>query len=84
MHSARVFADYQHATWEMHHIPWDEFRPDLVLPELASAYLDRSWRRPGMVLRDGVVTRAFASAGWTWGGDFASVSDLMHFSANGR
>ena len=57
---------------------------DLVLPELASAYLDRSWRRPGMVLRGGVVTRAFASAGWTWGGDFTSVSDLMHFSANGR
>ncbi len=57
---------------------------DLVLPELAGAYLDRSWRRPGMVLRGGVVTRAFAAAGWTWGGDFSSVSDLMHFSANGR
>jgi len=57
---------------------------DLVLPELASAYLDRSWHRPGMVLRGGVVTRAFAAAGWTWGGDFTSVSDLMHFSANGR
>jgi hypothetical protein len=37
-----------------------------------------------MVLRGGVVTRAVASAGWTWGGDFTSVSDLMHFSANGR
>ena len=45
---------------------------DLVLPELASAYLDRSWHRPGMVLRGGVVTRAFAAAGWTWGGDFSS------------
>jgi hypothetical protein len=58
--------------------------PDLVLPELASSYLDRSWRRPGMILRGGVVTRAFARVGWTWGGDFHSVSDLMHFSANGR
>jgi hypothetical protein len=58
--------------------------PDLVLPELASAYLDRSWHRPGMILRGGVVRRAFASVGWTWGGDFRSVSDLMHFSANGR
>ncbi len=57
---------------------------DLVLPELAGAYLDRSWHRPGMVLRGGVVTRAFAAVGWTWGGDFSSVSDLMHFSANGR
>jgi hypothetical protein len=59
-------------------------RGDLVLPELASAYLDRSWHRPGMVVRGGVVTRAFAAAGWTWGGDFTSVSDLMHFSADGR
>jgi hypothetical protein len=59
-------------------------RGDLVLPELASAYLDRDWRRPGMVLPGGVVTRAFADVGWAWGGDFRSVSDLMHFSANGR
>ena len=57
---------------------------DLVLPELASAYLDRSWRRPGMVRPGGVATKAFAAAGWTWGGDFRTVSDLMHFSANGR
>ena len=33
MHSARVFADYQHATWELHHIPWQDFRPELVRPE---------------------------------------------------
>ena len=59
-------------------------RGDLVLPELASAYLDRDWRRPGMVFPGGVVTRAFADVGWAWGGDFRSVSDLMHFSANGR
>ena len=57
---------------------------DLVLPELASSYLDRGWHRPGMVLPGGVATRAFAAAGWTWGGDFRTVSDLMHFSANGR
>ena len=66
-----------------------ERRPErrrLVLAELASAYLDRSWHRLGMVLPGGVGTRAFADAGWTWGGDFTSVSDscLMHFSANGR
>jgi len=59
-------------------------RGDLVLPELAGAYLDRTWRRPGMILPGGVVTRAFADVGWTWGGDFRSLSDLMHFSANGR
>ena len=57
---------------------------DLVLPELASAYLDRGWRRPGMVRPGDVVTAAFAAAGWDWGGDFASVSDRMHFTATGR
>jgi hypothetical protein len=57
---------------------------DLVLPELASAYLDRTWRRAGMIRPGDVVTRAFAGVGWTWGGDFASVTDYMHFSANGR
>ncbi|HEX2175665.1 MAG TPA: M15 family metallopeptidase [Nocardioidaceae bacterium] len=56
---------------------------DLVLPELASAYLDRGWRRPGMVHPDGVVVRAFESIGWTWGGDFESLEDYMHFSATG-
>ena len=57
---------------------------DLVLPELASAYLDRSWRRPGMIHADGPVVRAFDRVGWTWGGTFQSVLDLQHFSANGR
>ena len=57
---------------------------DLVLPELASAYLDRDRRRPGMIRPGGVVVDAFASIGWTWGGAFDSVSDPMHFSATGR
>ncbi len=57
---------------------------DLVIPELASSYLDRSWRRPGMIFRDGVVWRAFHAVGWTWGGDFHSLKDLHHFSANGQ
>ncbi|MDQ4084959.1 MAG: M15 family metallopeptidase [Actinomycetota bacterium] len=56
---------------------------DLVLPELAGAYLDRGWRRPGMIHPHGVVVDAFASIGWAWGGDFESLSDPMHFSATG-
>jgi hypothetical protein len=64
--------------------PYTRDGSDLVLPELASAYLDRSWRRPGMVLAGGVVTRAFARVGWTWGGTFSTVQDPMHFSADGR
>jgi hypothetical protein len=58
-------------------------RGDLVLPELASAYLDRADRRPGMILPGDVVTTAFASIGWTWGGTFRTPKDLMHFSATG-
>jgi hypothetical protein len=58
-------------------------RGDVVLPELASTYLDRGWHRPGMIQPGDVVTEAFAAIGWTWGGDWSSP-DYMHFSANGR
>ena len=57
---------------------------DLVLPELASSYRDRDRHRPGMILADDPVVRAFASIGWTWGGTWRSLKDLQHFSANGR
>ncbi|WP_425484960.1 M15 family metallopeptidase [Amycolatopsis anabasis] len=57
---------------------------DLVLPELASAYTDRSRARPGMVLPGDAAVRAFTSAGWTWGGTWTEPKDIMHFSANGK
>ncbi len=56
---------------------------DLVLPELASSYLDRGRVRPGMIEPDGPVVRAFDSIGWTWGGTWRSLKDLQHFSQNG-
>ncbi|GEP33085.1 hypothetical protein NSZ01_08530 [Nocardioides szechwanensis] len=59
-------------------------RGDVVLPELASAYLDRGWVRPGMVTDDGAVVRAFASVGWGWGGAWSSLKDYQHFSLNNR
>lgn len=58
-------------------------RGDVVLPERASAYLDRAWRRPGMIEQGDVVTTSFAAIGWSWGGSWDSP-DLMHFSATGR
>jgi hypothetical protein len=58
-------------------------RGDLVLPELAGAYLDRADRRPGMIRPGDAVTAAFAAQGWTWGGTWRSPRDLMHFSATG-
>jgi len=57
---------------------------DLVIPELASAYLDRASARPGMVLAGGPVARAFAQVGWQWGGSWKSPVDRMHFTANGE
>lgn len=56
----------------------------VVLPELASSYLDRSFRRPGMITPGGPVVRAFAAIGWTWGGTWRSLQDLQHFSRNGQ
>ncbi len=57
---------------------------DVVLPELASAYRDRSRVRPGMIVAGDVVTAAFAEVGWGWGGGWRSSRDYMHFSVNGR
>jgi hypothetical protein len=56
---------------------------DLVVPELADAYLDRGWHRPGMIQPGDVVTRAFARIGWGWGGNWSTLDDWQHFSANG-
>jgi hypothetical protein len=58
-------------------------RGDVVLPELATSYLKRGDVRPGMIQAGGPVVRAFASVGWEWGGDYRSLKDFMHFSANG-
>ena len=56
---------------------------DLVIPELASAYTDRSDLRPGMIVRGDVATEAFAEIGWGWGGNWNSLKDWMHFSRSG-
>lgn len=83
----------QSSTWSQHahglavdvnpfHNPYH--RGDLVLPEKASAYLDRTWVRPGMIADGDVVTTAFAELGWGWGGAWSSLVDTMHFSLNGR
>jgi hypothetical protein len=57
---------------------------DLVLPELASSYLDRARVRPGMIVPGDPVVRAFASIGWAWGGDWRTLKDYQHFSLTGR
>jgi hypothetical protein len=56
---------------------------DLVLPELASAYVDRDDFRVGMIVPGDAVTEAFAEIGWGWGGHWSSLKDWMHFSLSG-
>jgi hypothetical protein len=49
----------------------------------AQAYRDRGRMRPGMI--GGRTVRAFARAGWGWGGSWSGdTKDYMHFSHNGH
>ena len=56
---------------------------DLVLPELASVYTDRTEIGVGMIESGDVVTAALAELGWAWGGNWNSLKDWMHFSSSG-
>jgi hypothetical protein len=56
---------------------------DLVLPELATAYLDRDRDLPGMISGGGPVVAAFERIGWKWGGRWTSPVDRHHFSQTG-
>jgi hypothetical protein len=49
-------------------------------------FLDRTQHRRGMSFRGGVLVRAFAAAGWGWGGSWRppSATDYQHFSSTGR
>jgi hypothetical protein len=49
----------------------------------ARRYLDRSKRLPGMIHDGDVVVRAFAAIGWSWGGNWRSGQDYMHFVRSG-
>lgn len=55
----------------------------VVLPRTARAFADRSRHRKGMILPGDIVVRAFAAVGWGWGGNWHSLKDWQHFSANG-
>ena len=57
---------------------------DLVLPELATYYTDRSLDESGMIHEHDDVVDDFAAMGWPWGGHWNSLKDWMHFSDNGR
>lgn len=53
-----------------------------VLPPAGTTYADRKVDHPGLAVPDGVLVKAFAAAGWQWGGTWRSP-DYQHFSRNG-
>lgn len=63
-------------------------RGPLTLPANA-VDLDEAGERgaakgPGLVEAEGAVVRIFRENGWKWGGNWRSLKDYQHFSANGR
>ena len=60
-----------------------EIRDSTVDPSAAAAWADRSRSSPAMIRDGDAAWRAFHAIGWTWGGDWRSLKDYMHFSANG-
>jgi len=60
-----------------------EIRDGQADPPAAAAWADRSRSSPAMIRDGDAAWRAFRAIGWTWGGDWRSLKDYMHFSANG-
>ena len=52
-------------------------------PPAAAAWANRSRSSQAMIREGDAAWRAFRGIGWTWGGDWRSLKDFMHFSANG-
>jgi D-alanyl-D-alanine carboxypeptidase/S-layer homology domain len=61
-----------------------DINPRIVLPANGRQSIGRSPLRRGMIAPTGPVTAAFKAIGWGWGGDWKSLEDSQHFSANGR
>jgi hypothetical protein len=55
-----------------------------VSPWNGAPYVDRSYRRRGMIFHGDAVWWVFRDRSWEWGGDWTSVKDYQHYSRNGR
>jgi D-alanyl-D-alanine carboxypeptidase len=55
-----------------------------VSPPAGRPYAHRARRAAGMIHGGDAVVRAFAAAGWRWGGYWSGSRDYQHFSATGR
>ena len=60
-----------------------EIKGGHVDPPAAAAWANRSRSSPAMIRKGDAAWRAFRAIGWAWGGDWRSLKDYMHFSANG-
>lgn len=59
----------------------------VTAPEAGKAYDEPQERHvgvTGIILEGGVVTRAFARRGWSWGGRWRHTVDYQHFSYGGH
>lgn len=52
--------------------------------EASVPFLDRADARPGMAVSGGAAVKAFAAAGFRWGGAWREPVDTQHFSTTGR
>ncbi|HET7517577.1 MAG TPA: M15 family metallopeptidase [Actinomycetes bacterium] len=55
-----------------------------VSPPGGRPYANRARRAAGTIHADDAVVRAFAAAGWRWGGSWSGSKDYQHFSPTGR
>ncbi|HEX6150061.1 M15 family metallopeptidase [Nocardioides sp.] len=54
---------------------------DTVLPPAGAEYLDRDDVRPGMIVKNDAVVKAFKKRGFEWGGNWHSLKDYQHMEA---
>lgn len=55
-----------------------------VSPPAGAPFAQRGRHAKGVVHRHGPVVRAFAEAGWQWGGNWPWPKDYQHFSTTGH
>lgn len=60
-----------------------EVRDGTVDPPAAAAWADRTRSSPAMISHGDAAWLSFSAIGWPWGGDWNSLKDYQHFSANG-
>lgn len=52
---------------------------DRVDPPGGEAYLDRTQKLPGLIVKHDVAYKAFTSRGFAWGGNWRTMKDYQHF-----